>query len=265
MPGQGGGQHRRQLAAGDDMRGLQVVRRGVEDLPRQPLFAQPLIDHAAGLPAVYPEVTQAQEGLQIQIALAQQRVLAVHRQLERLAHPVTAGETRRHLVETAQHQVQLALVQRLHRQAGAEVANIDADARCLVAEAVEQARHAHQLDVVGDGDAKALAAFARLEGLAGAQALLQLTQRAADRRLQCQCPRRWLHAPADAHQQRVVEQHAQATQRIAYRRLAQRQVFGGARDVLLAQQGVQYAQQVEVEVAEIHLLNTSYHKTKFQK
>ena len=45
----------------------------------------------------------------------------------------------------------------------------------------------------------------------------------------------------------------------------QRQVLGGARDVLFAQQGIEHTQQVEVEVGEIHLLNTSYHKTKFQK
>src|SRR5690606_33035476 len=167
--------------------------------------------------------------------------------------------------EAAQHQVQFALVQRLHRQARAEVANVDPDARRLVAEAVEQARHAHQLDVIGDGDAKALAAFARFEGLACAQALLQLSQRTADRCLQRQCPRRRLHASANAYQQRVVEQLAQAIQCIAYRRLAQGQAFGGARDVLFAQQGIEYAQQVEVEVDEIHLLNTSYHKTKFQK
>ncbi len=49
-----GRQHGSQLAAGDDMRGLQVVGRGVENLPAQTLFAQPLVDHAARLATVYP-------------------------------------------------------------------------------------------------------------------------------------------------------------------------------------------------------------------
>lgn len=71
-----------------------------------------------------------------------------------------------------------------------------------------------------------------------AQALFDLPQRRADRRFQRQRPGRRLHRTTGADQQRVVEQLAQAVQRIAYCRLAQRQALRRARDVAFAQQGV---------------------------
>ena len=46
------------------MRGLQVVGRGVDDLAGEAVLAQPLLDHAAGLPAMHPQVAQAQEARQ---------------------------------------------------------------------------------------------------------------------------------------------------------------------------------------------------------
>ncbi len=105
----------------------------------------------------------------------------------------------------------------------------------------------------------------RIEGLAGDQAVFDLLQRMTDRSLQRQGSRRRLHGPADAHQQRVIEQLAQATQGIAHRRLAEGQALGGTRDVALTQQGVEHAKQVQVEVVDIHLVNPKHHKTKFQK
>jgi hypothetical protein len=47
--------------------------------------------------------------------------------------------------------------------------------------------------------------------------------------------------------------------------LDQGQRVSGARSVLVALQGIQHPQQVEVEGAEIHRLNRKYHETKFQK
>ena len=105
----------------------------------------------------------------------------------------------------------------------------------------------------------------RIEGLAGDQAVFDLLQRMTDRRLQAQCPRRWLHGSAGTHQQRVIEQFAQAGKSVADRRLAEGQALGGTRDVALTQQGVEHAKQVEVEVVDIHLVNPKHHKTKFQK
>ena len=86
--------------------------------------------------------------------------------------------------------------------------------------------------------------------------LLDLLQRRTNRAFQGQGTRGGAHAPAHAHQQRVAQQVAQARQGIAHRRLGQRQALGGAGDVLFTQQHVQNAQQVEVEVCDIHAKNT---------
>ena len=56
----------------------------------------------------------------------------------------------------------------------------------------------------------------------------------------------------DAHQQGIVEVFAQLVERRAHRRLRNEHTFGGARDVLLAQQRVECDQQVEVEAIELH-------------
>ncbi len=176
-----------------------------------------------------------------------------------------AGKARGDVLEAAQHQVQLCLVQRFGWQAGAQVANVDTHAGRLLAELFKQTRHADQLDIVGDGDAEVLAAAGRVKHIAGTQALFQLLQGCADRRFQRLGARRGLHAAAHAYQQRVVEQFAQAIQCVAHRRLAQGQAFGRTGNVLLTHQRIEHAQQVEIEGREIHLLNTTYHKTKFQK
>lgn len=178
---------------------------------------------------------------------------------------MAALEARRDTLEAAEHEVQLALVQGFGRQARGQVLDGDGDSRGAFAQAAHQARHADQLDVVGHRHGEALPAAPRIEAFAIAQALFDLPQRRADRCFQCQRPRCWLHGPTGADQQRIVEQFAQAVQRVAHRRLAQRQALRGARDVTLAQQGVEHAQQVEIEGLDIHWLNSRYHKTKFQK
>ena len=70
-----GRQHGGKIAAGNDVRGLQVVGCGVDDVPAEAVGAEPLVDHALGLATMYPEVAQLQEALQIE-AVAQQRMLA---------------------------------------------------------------------------------------------------------------------------------------------------------------------------------------------
>ncbi len=258
--------HRRQLACRHDMRRLQIVRRGVSNGAAQALFAQPLVDHAARLAAMYPEVTQREETRQVQRrVVGKQWMPGTHGQLQRFAHPMAAGETRGNFFEAAEHQVQLAFVQRLAGQGRAQVMDFDTNTRRQPTKLLDQARHANQLDVVGHGNVEPLFAARRLENFAGAQALFDLLQRRPDRPGQRLRPGRWLHGATDAHQQRIVEQHAQPIQRIAHRRLAQGQAFRRAGDVAFTQQRIQHAQQVEVEGGDIHWVNAKYHKTKFQK
>ncbi|MNJ45680.1 hypothetical protein D3C77_407870 [compost metagenome] len=130
---------------------------------------------------------------------------------------------------------------------------------------MQQAWHAQLLDKVGHGNAQGLAAVAGVEAVAGIEGLFDLLQRRANRAFQRQRFGRWLHAPAYAHQQWVVEQLAQARQSVTDRGLAEGQTLGGARNILLAQKHVEDAQQVEIEVGYIHFANITHMKMKFLK
>ena len=162
---------------------------------------------------------QAQE--EARVSRPEQRMVAAHRHLQGFAGPVAHMKARRHVEETPQHQVDLTIVQRVGGQGRGQVLDRQLDARRAFGQAPHQRRHADQLHIIGHGDAKTLMAARRIEGLAGDQAVFDLLQRMTDRSLQRQGSRRRLHGPADAHQQRVVEQLAQATRGIAHRRLAE--------------------------------------------
>ncbi|MNH20892.1 hypothetical protein D3C79_806790 [compost metagenome] len=124
-------QHHTHVGGCGQMGGLQVVGRGIGDLPGQALLGQPLVDHAPGLAAVHPDVPQAQECVEVQcLAWRQVRVLLAQRDLQGFTAPWVAGEARWHLVEAAQYQVEVAPVQRLGRQVGGQVHHVDAQVGC---------------------------------------------------------------------------------------------------------------------------------------
>ena len=64
--------------------------------------------------------------------------------------------------------------------------------------------------------------------------------------------RREFHVAADADQQRVIEMVAQTMQRGTHGRLRHEYLLGGTGNVLLAQQGVERNQQIQVETVELH-------------
>ena len=74
-------------------------------------------------------------------------------------------------------------------------------------------------------------------------------ERAVDRSGKLQRPGGRLHAAVAPHEQRVVEQAAQAVERLAHGRLAQPVALGGAGDVALRHQRVEHDQEVEVDRA----------------
>ncbi|MOA00463.1 hypothetical protein D3C78_1198270 [compost metagenome] len=185
--------------------------------------------------------------------------------LQGFATPVMAGEARRDFFKAPQHQVELAAVQRIDRQAGGQRGDVQAQVGGTVLQVPQQFGHAQLLDEVGHGDAKSLSAQARVEAFADIQGLFDLLQRRANRALKGQGFRGGLHAPANTHQQRVFEQLTQACQGVTDGWLAEGQAFGGARDILLAQQDVEDAQQVEIEVGYIHFANITHMKMKFLK
>ncbi len=246
LTGQLGRQHDGQVGMGDQVRRLQVIGRGVDDFSRQALLAQPLVDHAARLTAADPQMTQAQKVIQREGVECQWMVFA-HGQAQGFAVPRAAGEPRRHLFEAPQHHVQFTLVQQLGRQAGGEVGDVDPQVRRQFAQARQQGRHAQLFDKVGEGDAHLLLAHAWVEGFAGIECLFDLLQGRANRPFKRQRPGGGLHVAANAHQQRVVEQGAQAGEGVADGGLAERQALGRPRHVLLAQQHVEHSQQIQVE------------------
>jgi hypothetical protein len=87
---------------------------------------------------------------------------------------------------------------------------------------------------------------ARLHGAVDAR------QRLADQGLQLQGALRRRHALGRTHQQRVVEQRAQAAQAVAHCRLRQVQLLCRLGDTALAQQCVQVDQQVEIDLVQVH-------------
>ena len=92
----------------------------------------------------------------------------------------------------------------------------------------------------------------RVESGLRAEHHLDAQQRLAHRFHQRYAARSELHFATHAHQQRIVEVFAQLVERGAHRGLRDEHTFGGARDVLLAQQGVECNQQVEIEAVELH-------------
>ncbi len=179
-----------------------------------------------------------------------------HGHVQGLAAPVAPLVTGGHLIEAPQHQVELATVECFGRQVGGQVLHVHAQMGRLGLQAGQQAGHAQLLGKVGEGDTQLPVAEPWIEAVTGAEGLLDLLQGRTDRAFQGQGPWRGAHVPADAHQQGVAQQVAQARQGIAHGWLGQRQALGSTRYVLFTQQHVQHAQQVEIEVGDIHVKNT---------
>ncbi|MNH15032.1 hypothetical protein D3C79_746380 [compost metagenome] len=106
--------------------------------------------------------------------------------------------------------------------------HIHAQVRRLGLQGGEQPGHAQLFGEVGQGNAQLPVAAARVEAVAGAERLLDLLQRRANRPFQGQGAGGGAHASADPHQQRITEHVAQARQGVAHCRLGQGQTLGSA-------------------------------------
>jgi len=104
-------------------------------------------------------------------------------------------------------------------------------------------------------DAEGLVRGRRVELRRLAQGLLQRHQGTAHGRRQALGARRGLHAGTGAHEERVLEQQAQARQALAHGGLGQVQQLGRTPHLAHAVDGVEHAQQVEIEVLDIHISN----------
>jgi hypothetical protein len=128
---------------------------------------------------------------------------------------------------------------------------VDLHRRRGLAQLAGQPRHHDARHVVGHRDAEAGGAAQRVEALDIERAANRL-QRLRQRLPQVDGAPRRVDARAAAHEQRIVESLAQPAQRIADRRLGERQLAGRARDVAFGHEGFEHLQQVEVSGAVGH-------------
>ncbi|MCY1437228.1 hypothetical protein D9M71_533820 [compost metagenome] len=121
----------------------------------------------------------------------------------------------------------------------------------LGAQALDQGRQQAELDIVGQADAEHRRAGRRVEVGGAADRGGDGVQRRGEQGEDLLRPRGRLHLPSAAHEQRVVEQAAQARQRGADRRLAEEQLFRRAGHAAFVHQRLEDDQQVEIDAAQV--------------
>ena len=105
--------------------------------------------------------------------------------------------------------------------------------------------------LIGQADAKHLGAGGRVEGGGAAHGGGDRVQRRRQQLGDLQRAGGGFHATAGAHEQRVVEQGAQACQCGADRRLAEKELLGGTGHAALMHQRFEDDQQIEVNTAKV--------------
>ncbi len=188
--------------------------------------------------AVVIEAQRAGHGVctqQLGLAAPQDLALGVGRQLLGVGHAhgdLPGGQQPRHhqVVGTANHQ---------HH------------AWCLGAQAAEQGGEQGELDVIGEADAKHRLAGSRIEVGSAADRRGDGVQRGREQGEDFLCPWRRLHAAPGAHEQRVIEQRAQACQRRADGWLAEKQLLSSPGHTAFVHQRLEDDQQVQIEATQV--------------
>jgi hypothetical protein len=121
----------------------------------------------------------------------------------------------------------------------------------LGAQALEQQRQQSEFGVVGEADAEHRSAGRGIEGRRPADRGGDRVQRRRQQRENFRGPRGGLHAAPGAHEQRIVEQPAQARQGGADGWLAEKQFFRGAGHAALVHQGFEHDQQVQIDATQV--------------
>lgn len=205
-------------------------------------------------------------GHQHEVQLLQRRAVA-QRRCQRVAlaqqHDITLLQDGRALGahqprQVAEGQVQPAVLERRRDGLGRQLHRLDTHARGLAADGGHQRRQKFVgADVAHVHDEAALRARG-VEGLGLVQRDVELAQRCLHLARQLVGLGRGHDAAGAAREQRVVQQQPQLRQRMADRRLAQAQRLGRAADAARRVHGGKDMQQVEVELADIHLANRTH-------
>jgi hypothetical protein len=184
------------------------------------------------------------------VAAAQQHHVALLQDRRALgarqARQVTEGE------------VEPAVLQRRRDGLGGQLHRLHAHARRLAADGGHQRRQEFLGADVAHVHHEAALRARGIEGLGLVQRHVELAQRRLHLARQLVGLGAGHHAARAAREQRVAQRQPQLGQRMADGRLAEAQRLGGAADVARRMHGREDMQQVEVEVADIHVANRTY-------
>jgi hypothetical protein len=114
-------------------------------------------------------------------------------------------------------------------------------------EGLQQLRQEHDLADVRQRDRERMRARCRIEVVRRDEAALDLRERVARGRQQCQRARRRLHPARRAHEQRIAEVGAQPAERRAHARLAHAEQVAGAAHVARVVERDEIGNQVQIE------------------
>ena len=114
-----------------------------------------------------------------------------------------------------------------------------------------------ELHIVRAGDRDGEVGGRGIEAASPCQHLLHLVERPSHRRFKLDRPRSRCHAALRRQKQRVAEEIAQPRELRAQRRLAQTEPPSRPRDIALGQERVERDQEVEIDLAGIHEMDSS--------
>ncbi len=149
--------------------------------------------------------------------------------------------------------VDLVLLERLDRTGGRHVHDVEAGRRSLFAGVLEERRQQQQAEQVRQPDREGARRGGGVEPRIAFEHALDLAQHLPGRFRQFECPRGRLHAGGGTNQKLVLEEMPQARQGVAHGRLAEADPVGSPRHVLLAEQGVERYEQVEIDRPKVHV------------
>jgi hypothetical protein len=253
-------QHGQQVRLGDHAaRGEELVH-GQHDAALASDVGERTIDSLLRPPReTDPEVLRSAERLERQLLARQRMVAPHHADVARLVQPRVPQRGVRalchqrgdHLAKVAHREVGLSLLQQRPRVTRAQRQHAHVGRRVGALDRTHQRRRQQGGGGVGHRDAEVDRLCARVEARRR-QRVLQARQRRAHRRPQRLRLRRRPHAAGGAREQPLAERLVQALQRVARGRLRHRQHAGGARQAALGHHGIEHAQQVEIQRAEVH-------------
>jgi len=239
-------QRQQQVARRGDLAGGEVVLADELDVTEAPVVAEQHVERLRFAVRRHREMPRGEIVAAPQRA-ARQRMIVTHRDDERVVEQVFGRDARARLDPAIDDQIEIArrelALDVMHRDAAAH----EAQARCFVRESGDDLWQRDRFEHVADADRDAQVERRRIEGRRVARGALQ----AGEMKLHVRDDRARAFGRRDAvalaHEQRIVEMRAQPVERMRDGRLRQVQRAGGRADAAVHVDGVEHAEQVQVE------------------